>query len=113
MDDKLEALRRYFGYIEFRGAQEPLIDAQLAGRDAFGVMPTGGGKSLCYQLPTVLLPGITLVVSPLISLMLASAPPISTVPCPRSSSGWYTGTSGRGGIKLCMWRRSGCWARAF
>ena len=69
MDDKLEALRRYFGYTEFRGAQEPLIDAQLAGRDAFGVMPTGGGKSLCYQIPAVLLPGITLVVSPLISLM--------------------------------------------
>ena len=67
--DKLEALQKYFGYSQFRGAQESLIDAQLAGRDAFGVMPTGGGKSLCYQIPALLLPGITLVVSPLISLM--------------------------------------------
>ena len=69
MDTKLEILKRVFGYTQFRGAQEPLIDAQLAGRDVFGVMPTGGGKSLCYQIPALLLPGITLVVSPLISLM--------------------------------------------
>ena len=69
MDEKLAVLQKYFGYSEFRGAQEGLIDAQLAGRDAFGVMPTGGGKSLCYQIPALLLPGITLVVSPLISLM--------------------------------------------
>ena len=69
MDAKLEILRQYFGYTQFRGAQEALIDAQLAGRDVFGVMPTGGGKSLCYQIPALLLPGITLVISPLISLM--------------------------------------------
>ena len=69
MDEKLAVLQKYFGYSEFRGAQEGLIDAQLAGRDAFGVMPTGGGKSLCYQIPALLLPGVTLVVSPLISLM--------------------------------------------
>ena len=69
MDRKLEILRQVFGYSQFRGAQEPLIDAQLAGRDVFGVMPTGGGKSMCYQIPALLLPGITLVVSPLISLM--------------------------------------------
>ena len=69
MDEKLAVLQKYFGYSEFRGAQEGLINAQLAGRDAFGVMPTGGGKSLCYQIPALLLPGITLVVSPLISLM--------------------------------------------
>ena len=69
MDTKLKILHQVFGYTQFRGAQEPLIDAQLAGRDVFGVMPTGGGKSLCYQIPALLLPGITLVVSPLISLM--------------------------------------------
>ena len=67
--DKYTALREYFGFSAFRPGQEALIDAVLAGRDAFGVMPTGGGKSVCYQLPAMLLEGLTLVVSPLISLM--------------------------------------------
>ena len=69
MDQKHEVLSRYFGYTSFRHGQEALIDAQLAGRDVFGVMPTGGGKSLCYQIPALMMQGITLVVSPLISLM--------------------------------------------
>ena len=69
LDTKQEILSRCFGYTGFRGGQEELIDAQLSGRDAFGIMPTGGGKSLCYQIPAVMLPGITLVISPLISLM--------------------------------------------
>ena len=67
--DKQTVLRERFGFRSFRDGQEALIDAILAGRDAFGVMPTGGGKSLCYQLPALLLEGLTLVVSPLISLM--------------------------------------------
>lgn len=67
--NKLEVLSRYFGYSEFRAGQEPLIDAILSGSDALGVMPTGAGKSLCYQIPAMLLDGITLVISPLISLM--------------------------------------------
>ena len=67
--DKKELLRRVFGYSEFRSGQETLIDGVLSGRDVFGIMPTGGGKSMCYQLPGLMLPGITLVVSPLISLM--------------------------------------------
>ena len=67
--DKREILARCFGYGEFRPGQEELINAVLSGQDVFGIMPTGGGKSVCYQVPALMLPGITLVVSPLISLM--------------------------------------------
>ncbi|MFC1660209.1 DEAD/DEAH box helicase, partial [Gemmatimonadota bacterium] len=63
------ALRRTLGHSQFRPGQEPLIQAALDGRDALGVLPTGGGKSVCFQLPAFLLPGLVLVVSPLISLM--------------------------------------------
>ena len=64
-----EALRRHFGYSDFRPGQGELIEALLAGRDVLGVMPTGAGKSLCYQIPALVTDGLTLVVSPLISLM--------------------------------------------
>ena len=67
--DKLETLRHYFGHDGFRAGQETMVDALLEGRDALGVMPTGAGKSMCYQIPALMLPGITLVISPLISLM--------------------------------------------
>ena len=67
--DKNALLQHYFGYGEFRPGQEELVDGILAGRDVFGIMPTGGGKSICYQLPGLMLPGVTLVISPLISLM--------------------------------------------
>lgn len=67
--EKLELLSRIYGYDSFRPGQEQLIDGILSGRDVFGIMPTGGGKSICYQLPGLMMPGITLVVSPLISLM--------------------------------------------
>ena len=67
--NKYELLYRIFGYETFRPGQEKLIDAVLTGKDVFGIMPTGGGKSICYQIPALMLPGITLVVSPLISLM--------------------------------------------
>ena len=68
-EKKYEVLRRYFGYTAFRNGQETIVDALLAGRDALCVMPTGAGKSICYQIPALLLPGVTLVISPLISLM--------------------------------------------
>ncbi len=67
--DKYDVLKRYFGYCGFRKGQELLVDSILAGRDVLGIMPTGAGKSLCYQVPALLLRGVTVVVSPLISLM--------------------------------------------
>ena len=67
--DKLTLLKQYFGHSAFRPGQEALVDALLSGRDVLGVMPTGAGKSVCYQVPALLLPGVTLVISPLISLM--------------------------------------------
>lgn len=64
-----EALRQAFGFTSFRPHQGEIVDAILAGQDVFATLPTGGGKSLCYQLPSLLLPGLTVVVSPLIALM--------------------------------------------
>lgn len=67
--DKLGLLKTLFGHTGFRPGQEALVDALLKGRDVLGVMPTGAGKSVCYQLPALMLPGLAVVVSPLISLM--------------------------------------------
>ena len=67
--NKFDMLKKYYGFDSFKAGQEGIIDALLAGRDVVAVMPTGAGKSLCYQIPAMLLPGVTIVVSPLISLM--------------------------------------------
>jgi ATP-dependent DNA helicase RecQ len=67
--DLLGALKRHFGYDLFRPLQREIIQDALAGRDVFVLMPTGGGKSLCFQLPALMRDGLTIVVSPLISLM--------------------------------------------
>lgn len=65
----LDALQRYFGYESFRPGQAGIVNALLGGRDVLGVMPTGAGKSICYQIPATILPGVSIVISPLISLM--------------------------------------------
>lgn len=67
--DKYEVLSKYFGYSSFRKGQEEMVDCLLSGRDALGIMPTGAGKSICYQVPAIMLGGVAIVVSPLISLM--------------------------------------------
>lgn len=81
--DKHEVLKEFFGHGQFRAGQEELIDAILKGQDVLGIMPTGAGKSLCYQVPALMLAGITIVVSPLISLMKDQVSSLvqSGVPC--------------------------------
>ncbi|HEX5379415.1 MAG TPA: DEAD/DEAH box helicase, partial [Phenylobacterium sp.] len=69
LDEAREILRRTFGHAEFRGRQAEVITEILAGRSALAVLPTGGGKSVCYQIPAMMRPGLGLVVSPLIALM--------------------------------------------
>jgi len=83
MNDLQAALRRYWGYDSFRPLQESIVRSLLGARDTCVVMPTGGGKSLCYQLPAALLPGKTaVVVSPLIALMADQAAQLEQIGIP-------------------------------
>ena len=68
-DKVTEALKKHFGFDTFKGNQKAIIENVLAGKDTFVLMPTGGGKSLCYQLPSLMMEGTAIVVSPLIALM--------------------------------------------
>lgn len=69
MEEAKSYLQKYYGYPDFREGQRKIVESVLTGADTLGIMPTGGGKSICYQIPALMLPGLTLVVSPLISLM--------------------------------------------
>ena len=69
MENPHSILKKVFGYDSFRPGQEEIVSRLLAGQDVLAVMPTGAGKSICYQVPALLLPGITIVVSPLVSLI--------------------------------------------
>ena len=69
MDPLLASLHQHYGWDDFRPGQRPVIEALLSGRDALAVLPTGGGKSLCYQLPALVRDGLVLVISPLVALM--------------------------------------------
>jgi ATP-dependent DNA helicase RecQ len=62
-------LSKYFGYDSFRSGQKEIVEAILNGQDVLAILPTGGGKSICFQVPALILPGLTVVISPLISLM--------------------------------------------
>jgi ATP-dependent DNA helicase RecQ len=68
-NDLKGALKNYFGFDHFKGEQEEIIENLLSGKDTFVIMPTGGGKSVCYQLPALIMPGTAIIISPLIALM--------------------------------------------
>lgn len=118
----LETLKHYFGYDSLRPGQKELMDGILQGKDVLGIMPTGAGKSLCYQVPALMLEGITLVISPLISLMSDQVKALNQAGVHAA----YINSSltenqirvalayaAQGKYKLSMWHRSGSIPRVF
>lgn len=108
VDEKQILLKKYFGSEKFRPGQEKSINAILSGRDVFAIMPTGSGKSLCYQLPALMVSGLTLVVSPLISLMKDQVEALNAKGIPaayiNSSMSYYDMRSIREGVKNRLYR---------
>ena len=95
----LEALNRYFGYDSFRPGQSGIVSAILTGHDVLGVMPTGAGKSICYQIPAAILPGVAIVISPLISLMRDQVDALNDVGLPAAFHQHHS-DAGRTGSRL-------------
>ena len=93
-----EVLRRHWGYPSFRPMQGEIVRSVLAGHDTVGLLPTGGGKSITFQVPALMLPGLTIVVTPLISLMKDQVEPKATMP---------SSAAGRERSRCCMCRQNG------
>jgi len=123
VDDLTRQLSEQFGFAKFRPGQEEIIRAVLAGRDAMTIMPTGQGKSLCYQLPAILLPGLTLVISPLIALMQDQVASLRQRNI--NAAAFHSGLTGTeksrviqdlsvsGSFSCSIWRLNGCSMRGF
>lgn len=95
----LSTLKKYYGYESFKPGQEAIINGILAGRDILGIMPTGGGKSVCYQIPALLLPGMSLVISPLIALMKDQVDALNNLGIPAA---YINSGMGAGEIRTCL-----------
>jgi len=105
-------LKQYYGYDHFREGQIPVIKAVLGGRDVLGIMPTGAGKSVCYQVPALMMEGITIVISPLISLMKDQVGTLNQMGVHAAflnsslTAGQYYSLQSREGTRSYMWHRS-------